>query len=197
MDSNDQAPRRPAKPEDDVLGAVVALCRGLDDAATAQEILRRALPIVRSVLGDRVAFDLRAVAPNGGSSGAADVVVPLQADGRHFGDLRASGIDARSTVAHVFASAAGHVIGTALLLHQERAERAGSAASTTDVLSHRLRGALATIGVAASTLRVRGGELEPAMQLQLLLDIEANVAALRDVVDALGTGTDAPGGHDG
>lgn len=161
--------------------STAALCAALDDATSASQVLQRALPLLRGVLGDRVALDLRtSTAPSATSGGLA---VPLVARGRCFGELRAEGYELDEASGRAFASAAGRIIGVALLLQEERRPRPDDALGSP--VEHRLRSALATIGVAASTLQARREHLAPPVQDRLLADIEANVASLRATIDEL------------
>lgn len=191
MDSGAAAP---ASAGVDVLAAVSALCAAVDEAASEQEVLERALPILRSVLGDRVALDLRPTASVVGPSSVDGVVAPVLGGGLELGVLRASGCALEVGSARAFASTAGWLVGAGLARHHDRGARAQQ--HVPRALAHRLRSALATIGVAASALRSRGDALGPELRDRLLADIEVNVSALRRGLDELTAGDPGhrPGG---
>lgn len=183
-----------------VVGALAALCTAVDEAGTSQQVLPRALPILRSVLGDRVALDLRPAGldgPVGRSNDAGDVGAPLCGGGRQFGLIRATGVDLESAVADAFATAAGRIIGTGLALLQERADVAHVAAHPTPAQAHLLHSAIATIGVAASTLQARGEALPPDVREQLLGDIGESVSTIRDALDEVMAVAGTRDGHHG
>jgi hypothetical protein len=172
---------------------VAALCATVDGAGSAAQVLRGALPILRDVLGEQVALDLRTPTPAERPTGAGAVAAPLIGGGRRFGELRASGFDMDPATAEAFATAAGWVVGAGMARHDHRMDvsRANAPLVVPEV-AHHLRSALATIGVAASTLQARGADLAPGLRDQLLLDIEANVEILGAEIDRLTGSDDGP-----
>jgi hypothetical protein len=173
----------PAHTETVVLGALSALGEAIDGATSEHEVLARALPILRTVLGDHVAVDLRPTASVEGPGTSGGAVAPVLGGGTRFGVLRASGCGLDVATAQAFASAAAWLLGTGLAVQQERT--APPPDHVAPALEHRLRSALATIGVASSTLRARGDDLDPDLRTRLLEDIEANVSTLRSAIDDL------------
>ena len=189
MDSPPVAVDPPSGHREAALRGVAALCEAVDDARSDSQVLQRTLPILRTVLGEHLALDLREPMSRGQPAGTGGVIAPVLGRGRHFGVIRANGFELDLPSAQAFVSAAGRIVGTALALQHERAAADRTEpAHLTPAVEHRLRSSLATIGVAASTLQARRDLLAPHVRDQLLLDIEANVAALRIAFDEVTAG---------
>ena len=186
------AVRRPAAPDPLVL--LIELADVADGAVTEAELLRRALDLHAETTGAAlVAVHLfepgAGPVPEDGDDDA--VIAHLRGGGELLGVLRAPAPVATTAESELWGRVVG--AGIARLRREERArELARSRERAVAAVVHRLRNATATIGVAASVVRVRGSSLEPGIRDQLLLDIEASVAILQatseEVVDTAGGG---------
>lgn len=177
--------------------ALARLCAAVEQASSEQQVLQEGLEVVTEVLGAHVALDLRGTA-RGRTEAQGELRAPVVGGGTCFGELRASTVPIDDAVARAFSRAAAHIIGAGIALHRERADRSpyGADAREAAALTHQLRSPLATIGVAASTIRLRGDHLGADVRDQLLHDVEASVTTLRAAIDRL-LGNPGLGGADG
>lgn len=193
-----QPPRGPAPSEPSDAEAVTALaelCARASDAPTESQALRTGLEVLEGLLGGQVALDLRDPAPSEDDDvadrGPHRSRAPLLAAGRPLGEVRATGVAVDPVVAAPFLEVAGWILGSIVAGHRARSDRATGGASRAEVDGrhvHELRAHVATIGVAASVLRARGGALDEQARDRLLQDVESSVAQLTGLIDDIVAG---------